>query len=109
MSEIKNITEKIRKFNEERDWGQFHNPKDLAIALNIETSELLDLFLWKRSEEVNTDKVKEELADIFMYAFNLADKFGFDITEIVEAKLRVNAEKYPVDKAKGSSKKYNDL
>lgn len=109
MSEIKNITEKIKTFNEERDWGQFHNPKDLAIALNIETSELLDLFLWKRSEDVNTDKVKEELADIFMYAFNLSDKFGFDVTEIVEAKLRINAAKYPIDKAKGTSKKYNDL
>ncbi|WP_278551782.1 nucleotide pyrophosphohydrolase [Elizabethkingia bruuniana] len=109
MSDIKFLTEKIKQFNSERDWDQFHNPKDLAIALNIETSELLDLFLWKRNEDVNVEKVKEEMADIFMYAFNIADKFGLDVSEIIENKLKINAEKYPVDKAKGSSKKYNDL
>ncbi|MEZ0005645.1 NTP pyrophosphatase (non-canonical NTP hydrolase) [Flavobacterium sp. 28YEA47A] len=109
MSDIKFLTEKIKLFNKERDWDQFHNPKDLAIALNIETSELLDLFLWKRNEDVNVEKVKEEMADIFMYAFNIADKFGLDVNEIVENKLKINAEKYPVDKAKGNSKKYNNL
>lgn len=109
MSDFKFLTEKIKQFNRERDWDQFHNPKDLAIALNIETSELLDLFLWKRNEDVNVEKVKEEMADIFMYALNIADKFGLDVNEIVENKLKMNAEKYPVDKAKGTSKKYNDL
>lgn len=109
MSEIKSLTDKIRQFNQERDWDQFHNPKDLAIALNIETSELLELFLWKRDQEVDSKKVKEELADIFTYALNIADKFGFNVSEIILEKLQVNAKKYPVGKAKGSSKKYNEL
>lgn len=109
MSDIKFLTEKIKQFNKERDWDQFHNPKDLAIALNIETSELLDLFLWKRNENVNVEKVKEEMADIFMYAFNIADKFGLDINEIIENKLKINAKKYPVEKAKGKSDKYDEL
>ena len=109
MSEIKNLIEKIRKFNKDRDWEQFHNPKDLAIALNIETSELLEIFLWKRDSEVDIIKVKEELADIFMFALNIADKFNLDVTEIVEKKMNLNAEKYPIEKAKGTSKKYSDL
>lgn len=109
MSEIKLLTETIRKFNHERDWDQFHNPKDLAIALNIETSELLELFLWKRDEKVDIEKVKEELADIFMFALNLADKYNLDVNEIVTKKLIINGLKYPVDKAKGNSKKYKDL
>lgn len=109
MSEIKSLIEKIRLFNQERDWDQFHNPKDLAIALNIETSELLEIFLWKRDEQVNVDKVREELADIFAFALNISDKFGLDVVEIVEEKLRINAEKYPVAKAKGTSQKYSEL
>lgn len=109
MSEIKTIIEKIREFNRERDWEQFHNPKDLAIALNIETSELLELFLWKRDQDVNIEKIKEELADIFTFALNLSDKFNLDVFEIVMEKMRKNAEKYPVEKSKGSSKKYSDL
>ena len=109
MSEIKALTDKIKLFNQDRDWEQFHNAKDLAIALNIESSELLELFLWKRDEDVNVEKVKEELADIFTYALNLADKFGLNVTEIVESKLVKNAEKYPVEKARGNSKKYNEL
>lgn len=84
MSDIEILTERIKQFNKERDWDQFHNPKDLAIALNIETSELLELFLWKRNEDVNIDKVKEELADIFMYAFNIADKFELNVSDIVK-------------------------
>ena len=109
MSEIKNLTEKIKQFNKDRDWDQFHNPKDLAMALNIESSELLELFLWKRNEDVNIEKVKHELADVFMYALNIADKFDLDITDIVNEKLAINATKYPVEKAKGTSKKYSDL
>ena len=109
MSEINSLIEKIRAFNKERDWDQFHNPKDLAIALNIETSELLELFLWKRDEDVEIEKVKEELADIFTFALNLSDKFGLNVSEIVEQKLIQNALKYPIEKAKGNSKKYSDL
>lgn len=109
MSEINSLIEKIRAFNKERDWDQFHNPKDLAIALNIETSELLELFLWKRDQDVDIVRVAEELSDIFTFALNISDKFGLNVTEIVEEKIKQNALKYPVEKAKGNSKKYSDL
>lgn len=109
MSEINELIEKIKQFNKERDWEQFHNPKDLAIALNIETSELLEIFLWKRDNDVDVIKVKEELADIFMFALNIADKFNFDVTEIIEQKMVLNAKKYSINKSKGTSKKYTDL
>lgn len=109
MKDIQKLTNELIKFRNERDWGQFHNPKDLAIALNIETSELLESFLWKPFEEVDEAKVKEELADVFAYAFLLAEKYDFDVPSIVLDKISKNAEKYPVDKAKGSAKKYNEL
>lgn len=106
---MKEIIQKLIEFRNERDWEQFHNAKNLAIALNIETAELLELFLWKDPEEANRGKVKEELADIFAYAFLLADKYDFDIKEIILEKMNKNAEKYPIDKAKGSAKKYTEL
>jgi len=100
---------KLRQFNEERDWTQFHNAKDLALALSIEAAELNELFLWKKAEEADLVKVKEELADVFAFALQLADKYGLDVGEIVLDKLAKNAEKYPIEKAKGSAKKYNEL
>ena len=103
------LIERIRLFNQERDWSQFHNPKDLALAIGIEAGELNELFLWKKADEADKEKVKEELADIFTYALLLADKYGFDITEMVNSKIDKNALKYPVDKAKGNAKKYNEL
>lgn len=109
MSEIKQLTKQLIEFRNERDWEQFHNPKDLAIALNVEAGELLELFLWKHESEANIEKVKEELADVFAYAFLLADKYGLDVSEIVQNKIKLNAAKYPVDKAKGTAKKYNEL
>ena len=109
MSELKDLTLKLLKFRDERDWAQFHNPKDLAIALNIESGELLEAFLWKNHNEVRIEKVKEELSDVITYALLLAEKYNFNITNIVEEKIEINAKKYPVDKAKGSSKKYNEL
>lgn len=109
MNDIKDITQALLKFRNERDWEQFHNPKDLALAINIEAGELLELFLWKSAEEANKEKVKEELADIFSFSFLLADKYGFDVKQIVLDKIKLNAEKYPVDKAKGTAKKYNEL
>ena len=109
MTEINKITEELRKFRDERDWAQFHNPKDLAIALSIEAGELLELFLWKSAEKADPDKVKEELADVFAYAFMLADKYGLDVAQIMQDKLAKNKLKYPVAKAKGSAKKYNEL
>ena len=92
-----------------QDWKQFHNPKDLSLALSIEASELLEVFLWKSSEDGDVGKVKEELADVLAYAFLLADSYGLDISEIVLEKIRKNELKYPVDKAKGTAKKYTDL
>ena len=109
MSDIEELRQAIVKFTQERDWDQFHNGKDLALALSIEAAELNEAFLWKDASKVNVDKVKEELADIFNYAILIADKYDLDIKQIVLDKLRRNAEKYPVDKAYGSAKKYNEL
>jgi NTP pyrophosphatase (non-canonical NTP hydrolase) len=109
MNEIKKITEVLIAFRDERDWAQFHNPKDLAVALNIEAGELLEAFLWKNSEDADIEKVKEELADVIAYALLLADKYKFDVGDIVTAKIKENGKKYPVDKAKGTAKKYNEL
>lgn len=109
MSDLEELRQAIVKFTQERDWDQFHNGKDLSLALSIEASELNEAFLWKKAEDVNVEKVKEELADIFNYAVLIADKYNLDIKQIVLDKLRRNAEKYPVDKAYGSAKKYNEL
>lgn len=109
MSDIKKITDKLIEFRNERDWEQFHNPKDLALAINIESSELLEEFLWKKHEDAKIEKVKEELADVFAYAFLLANKYDFDVKKIVLDKIKSNGKKYPIDKAKGTAKKYTDL
>lgn len=99
----------LLKFRNERDWEQFHNPKDLALAINIEAGELLELFLWKEAEDAKKERVKEELADVFSFALLLAEKYDFDVEEIVLDKIKSNAEKYPVEKAKGTAKKYDEL
>ena len=109
MKENEEIIEALLNFRNERDWEQFHNPKDLALAISIESAELLEEFLWKKAEDANTEKVKEELADIFSFAFLLAEKYGFDVKEIVLEKIKTNANKYPVEKAKGKADKYNQL
>ena len=109
MNDIRETTEALLKFRDERDWAQFHNPKDLALALNIEAGELLESFLWKSSEQADADKVKEELADVFAFAFLLADEYGFDVKQIVLEKIEKNALKYPVAKSRGIAKKYTEL
>jgi NTP pyrophosphatase (non-canonical NTP hydrolase) len=109
MSEFNEIIENIIKFRDERDWNKFHNPKDLAIALNIEAAELLELFLWKSHELANKNMIKEELADVLIYALLIAEKYNLDIKNIILDKIDKNSGKYPVDKAKGSAKKYNEL
>ena len=109
MNDIEAIVQSLIKFRNDRDWEQFHNPKDLALALSVEAAELLELFLWKNAEEANKDKVKEELADVFAFAFLLADKYGFDVKQIVLEKVKRDGEKYPVEKSKGTAKKYDEL
>jgi NTP pyrophosphatase (non-canonical NTP hydrolase) len=109
MSDIQEIIAELKKFRDERDWEQFHNPKDLALAINIEAGELLELFLWKNAEDANKEKVKQELADVLSFALLLADKYGLDVKQIILDKIKLNGEKYPVDKAKGTAKKYNEL
>ena len=109
MDDIKAVTEALHQFRDERDWAQFHNPKDLALALNIEAGELLETFLWKSPELADAEKVKEELADVFTFAFLLAEKYGFDVKQIVLEKMEKNALKYPISKSKGIAKKYTDL
>ncbi len=109
MTDIEELISELINFRNERDWAQFHNPKDLALAINIEAGELLELYLWKNAEEANEEKVKEELADIFSFALLLADKYGLDVKQIILDKIRKNGEKYPVNKAKGTAKKYDEL
>ena len=107
--DINELTKEIVQFTQERDWDQFHNPKDLAIALSIEASELLEIFLWKKPEDAKLEKVKEELADVLNYALLLADKYDLDVAAIVREKMARNAIKYPVEKAKGVATKYDEL
>jgi NTP pyrophosphatase (non-canonical NTP hydrolase) len=112
MSEIEHITAAVVNFRDERDWAQFHDSKNLAAAISIEAAELNELFLWKstvQSETVSGDLIKEELADVLLYSFLLAHRHGFNIGEIMMQKMKKNAEKYPIDKSKGNSKKYDEL
>lgn len=109
MKDLNDIIVQIVKFRDDRDWEQFHNSKDLAVALSIEASELLEVFLWKGNEEFKQEKLEEELADVMMYALLLVHKHNLDITQIIENKIQRNNEKYPVEKAKGTAKKYTDL
>jgi len=109
MNIIEELTLELLKFRNERDWEQFHNPKDLAIAINVEAGELLELFLWKNAENADIQKVKEEIADVLAFTLLLAEKYHFDVKQIVLEKIQANGVKYPVDKAKGTAKKYNEL
>jgi len=106
---MSSIINEIKAFRDERDWKQFHNPKDLAIALNIESAELLELFLWKEASAANKDKITEELADILIYTYLLLDHYKLDSESIIREKLVSNGIKYPVDKSRGIAKKYDEL
>lgn len=107
-SEIRCITDAIKTFRDARDWAQFHDPRNVAMCLSVEAGELLEAFLWKDPAKADVGKVKEELADVFYSAFLLADHYGWDVGAIVREKLAKNAEKYPVEKAKGSNRKYDE-
>lgn len=102
----------ILKFRDDRDWKQFHNPKDLAISISLEAAELLEVFQWSGtdvSNEGKQEKIKEELADVLNYCVLMADACGLDIDEIVQEKIKINNETYSVSKAKGKKEKYNKL
>ncbi len=109
METIIEITNRLKEFRDERDWAQFHNPKDLAIAISIEANELLEQFLWKDPKDVNIEKLKEELADVLAYSLLLAEKYNLDIKGIILDKIAKNAVKYPIEKSKGTAKKYNEI
>jgi len=100
--------ERIRKFSEDRDWDQFHTPANLAKSLVIEAAELLECFQWSDTE-YDLQHIKEELADVMVYSQNLLDKLGLDADEIINMKMDQNEAKYPVEKAKGKSEKYDKL
>ena len=108
-SETEFLINELINFRDKRDWSQFHNPKDLAIAVNVEAGELLELFLWKNSDDANKKNVKEEIADVFAFTLLLAEKYNLNVEQIVLEKIRINGEKYPIDKAKGTASKYNEL
>ncbi|MBO1084919.1 MULTISPECIES: nucleotide pyrophosphohydrolase [Enterococcus] len=104
--------EKINQFRDNRNWRQFHNEKDLAISISLEASELLELFQWKQPEEVTTtqlERIKEELADVLIYSYMMADNLNLDIDTIIEEKLEKNNQKYPVEKSKNNKEKYTEL
>ena len=115
MSDISSIIKKIRKFRDERDWKQFHNHKDVALSLVLEASEVLEHFQWKSLKEVKEhgraakEELSDELADVAIYLFELADNLGIDVPEAINRKMNKNALKYPVDKSKGRHTKYNKL
>jgi NTP pyrophosphatase (non-canonical NTP hydrolase) len=112
MDKYNKIIEELIQFRNDRDWEQFHDSKNLALAISLEAAELNELFLWKKDHEVeniNKERLKEEIADILSFTFLLAEKHNLDIFDIVSEKIKKNAQKYPVDKAKGTAKKYNEL
>lgn len=115
MSDIRTLTEKIKKFRDDRDWMQFHNHKDVALSLVLEAAEVLEHFQWKKPDEVEAhgkvskDEIADELADVAMYLFELADNLGIDLSKAIEVKLAKNVQKYPVEKSKGKHTKYDKL
>ncbi len=115
MTGISSITKKILAFREARDWRQFHNPKDIALSLVLEATEVLEHFQWKNGDDIqkhvdaNKDKISEELADVLYWLILMSHDLNIDLLESLSKKLEINEKKYPVDKAKGTSKKYTEL
>ena len=108
MNRYEQLLEKIRKFNEDRDWDRFHSPANLAKSVSIEAGELLECFQWD-NENFDKEAVCEEMADVFTYLVDMADRLGVDLIDITDKKMDKNIEKYPVDKAKGRNTKYDKL
>ncbi len=115
MNDLQRVIGRIRQFRDERDWMQFHHPKDMAAGIAIEAAELMEIFLWKTKEEqtqvveAKREQIEEELADIGMFLLELADNLHVDLFAAIDAKIEKNAKKYPVEKAKGRSVKYTEL
>jgi dCTP diphosphatase len=115
MADLDTLTRSIVNFRDERDWAQFHNPKDLALSLVLEASEVLEIFQWQEGPAIDTvvvekrSQLADELADVLYWTLLMAHDLKIDLPAALDAKLRANAQKYPVDKAKGSSKKYTEL
>lgn len=112
MTDYDRIIKKLIDFRNERDWEQFHDARNLSLALMLEAAELNELFLWKKEDQIkdiDIDRLKEELADVLVYAFFLAEKYNLDIFQIVEEKMIRNGQKYPREKARGTAKKYTEL
>ena len=104
----KETLERIRKFSSDRDWGQFHSPANLAKSISIEAGELLECFQWDE-DHYDLEAVKDEVADVIVYCIDLVDRLGLDLDEVINRKMAKNEAKYPVDKAKGRSEKYDKL
>ena len=112
MNETHEVLKEINQFRDERNWRQFHNEKDLSLSISLEAAELLELFQWKTPEEVvqkKQERLAEELADVLIYSYMLADNLDFDINDIIRKKLVKNAEKYPVEKSKNNNSIYDEL
>ena len=115
MTDLESLRDQLRSFAAERDWDQFHSPKNLAAALTVEASELLEHFQWlteAQSQQLppeTLNEVRAEVADVLLYLVRISDKLGIDLNEAANAKIKLNAEKYPVEKARGNSKKYTVL
>lgn len=107
MDKLEKLNERIKKFNDDRDWNQFHTPSNLAKSISIEANELLECYQWNDNASIND--VKEELADVMNYCLQMAQVLNVDIIDIINEKMDKNEKKYPVDKAKGKSDKYNKL
>ena len=107
MDRLEELNQRIKKFNDDRDWNQFHTPSNLAKSISIEANELLECYQW--SEDADIASVKEELADVMNYCLQLAQVLNVDIIDIIQAKMDKNEKKYPIDKAKGVATKYDKL
>ncbi|VVO77117.1 nucleotide pyrophosphohydrolase [Pseudomonas fluorescens] len=115
--DVDQIQQRLRAFALERDWDQFHTPKNLATALSVEAAELLEIFQWLtdeqslaiKADEQRKDMVSQEIADVMMYLLRLADVLSIDLQQAVDQKMKINAEKYPIEKARGNATKYTDL
>ena len=104
---MEEVFSRVRKFREDREWDQFHTPENLAKSISIEAGELLEHFQW--NSDYDKQEVSEELADVMVYCIHMADAMGVDLKEIILSKMCKNENKYPIDKAKGNSKKYTEL